>query len=382
MTYSTFPPLHEAQQFLRFHPTMITEEFIESFYTLYHKDFHNFNVPFSITMGNTSLTIYVNNGVYVGHWFRNDIHNTLHIENIDGATYILECISYFNVMSLEFYEALFIWINDNREILKNFKKYLHYHLKYPGMRLSIDNRSLYHESKSKLSEVTYLQMTIENKILRIDTTMKYNDVIAELYYNKRLDEMARYVKDEVNPLHNSANSRFYTANAAKLDPIETKLSDTVRMHKGVGDDETSYTTVDYKNPNFPQAIHSTIIQKHKAGDRLPFEHETQEVVEKVDHPDLPKLYATNLLYNHFLNSDVPLSSSNQQQMGGNKMWQHIAHRAFEDGHHVYLWNNLDNTLNHLDTKEKVDSGLNHYFSANQKRTTDFGHIIIAKNKLQ
>ena len=58
MTYSTFPPLHDAIQLLNNHSCMITEDFLESFHKFYESEFHTFTEPFNITIGKYSFTIY------------------------------------------------------------------------------------------------------------------------------------------------------------------------------------------------------------------------------------------------------------------------------------------------------------------------------------
>ena len=160
------------------------------------------------------------------------------------------------------------------------------------------------------------------------------------------------------------------------DPVHADLGDDVRIHRSSNDAETTYTTIDHSKR---RAIHYTFIKVEPAGDRLPFEHEYQDVVEKVDHPKLGKGYATDLLYSHFLRSAHPLSTSNKQQLGGHKMWRNLAHTAFADGHHVYFWDNAKKTLSHLQTKEQVEHGLNSYF--NQSKPGNSGHVIISKNPL-
>lgn len=155
------------------------------------------------------------------------------------------------------------------------------------------------------------------------------------------------------------------------------MGDGVRIHKSVSDDDTSYITLDH---NKQEAIHKSIIVKHEAGDRLPFAHETQEAVERIDHPKLGKGFATDVTYLHFMGSDLPLSSSDVQQIGGYKMWRRLAHRAHNNGNHVYLWDNSSNKLTHLDTIDKINSGLDIYFST-EPRTKDFGHIVLSKSKI-
>jgi hypothetical protein len=251
------------------------------------------------------------------------------------------------------------------------------YLQQPNVEYISENGiSIYSERKN--GYISYLQIVIGDTMFKAGKY--YGDSIAESYYMQFVNEMAYKIDklDEVNPLGNSKQSRMTEYFLHNRDPIHISLADDVKTHRRFGDTETSYTTLDHTKK---EAVHRTWIVKNKAGDRLPFEHETQEVVERVDHPAMNKGYATDLLYMHFLRSKHPLSSSDKQQYGGYKMWEKISHRALDDGHHVYLWNNLDKSLHQLDTHEKVDSCLQHYYSPTEKRSKDFGHMIISKTKL-
>lgn len=234
--------------------------------------------------------------------------------------------------------------------------------------------SIYYSTKYR-RELNCLEIIVGDVMFRFNK----NDPVAEIYKKMRISEMARYIDREDNPLTRSEQSRKYAFYNSKNDPIYAKIGGLV-THKFDNGEETMWTTLDH---NIQEAVHRSYFVRDTTKSRLPFDHETQESVERTNHPDLPRGYATDIAYMHFTESNVPLSSSNQQQIGGNKMWGRLAHKAFDGGHHVYLLDNANKTMNHLDTKEKVDSGLRYYFTTDQKlKGVDRGHIILSKEKLE
>lgn len=275
-------------------------------------------------------------------------------------------------------ESIFQYLSKNvsADLRKGIKQCMPFFIFPRNFLINFGNASIYHEETHN-SEILLLQIIINKTMYRID----FKDPIASEYIKVKLDEMAHYVQHEVNPLHNIPEYQttlFYTE---KNNPIKHKFNQDeheLHVHMNEGSNSTTYTSLDHKKK---KAFHLAHFVKHNANDRLPFEHETQEAVERIHHPAMWKGYSGDLTYLHFIGSKYPLSSSDKQQIGGNKMWKHLSHRAFDDGHHVYLWDNLKNQLHHLDSKDKIDSGLNHYFSSTEPRTTDFGHIVISKEKL-
>jgi len=244
----------------------------------------------------------------------------------------------------------------------------------PNYSLDVNGIEVYYEYIN--DSITILQIIKDKIMFRYDKS----DPVADTYIKMCLTEMARFIPHEESPLHKRGDYPSIMFHTSKNSPIYANIGDDLKIHKQSSDNETFYATLDHSSK---KAVHYALFNTHASGERLPFTHETQDSVEKVSHNDLPKGYATDVAYNHFLQSIHPLSSSNEQYIGGNKMWQRLAHRAFDDGHHVYLWDNENKTLNHLDTKEKVESGLRYYFTTDPKfKSIDRGHIIISKNAVE
>lgn len=244
----------------------------------------------------------------------------------------------------------------------------------PNYALRCGDVEVYYESCGR--RISLLQIIKDGCMFRFDA----KDPVAESYTKIMLAEMARYIPNEENPLHNRGDYGFILFHTNKNSPIYANLGDGLKLHKQSNENETFYSTLDHTKS---KAVHYALFNKHVVNDRLPFVHETQDAVERVEHSNLPKGHATDIAYMHFLNSDVPLSSSNEQYVGGNKMWNRMAHRAFDDGHHVYMWDNQESKLHHLDSKEKLVDGVNHYFTTDRKlKGVDRGHIIISKDEIK
>ena len=364
-------------------PNIYSENYIHNLYEydLIHYESIDLNYPDGSTRffaNNWELTIWIRNKKLVGYWIVTTKINKLDFVDREYEREFISSINSFDLTCEKYIEAVFYYLNNKLDTKKTLKNVL------SGVLLRSKNSeiisdygsSVYIETNDITGHISYFQILFNNKMYKVDYDMKYTDKIAQTYYD-RLDE-ALYLKGEsTDNLRTKKEVRMRKYFTSMRDPVSLNLGDNVSLHKTASNTETAYTTLDH---NKKEAIHFSIFNKHDAGNRLPFAHETQDSVERTDHPSLPKGYATDIAYTHFLQSKHPLSSSDEQYIGGNNMWKRLAHRAFDDGHHVYLWDNLSKTLSHLDSKEKINNGLDHYFGT-KPRTMDFGHMVLSKEKL-
>ncbi len=163
-------------------------------------------------------------------------------------------------------------------------------------------------------------------------------------------------------------------------------NENITVHKNtktIGDEdeskqETSYHTNDNRTG---ETLHHATFVTHNPTTELPFHHDEQTAVNRQRSGDLPKGYATDFTYNHFKNSEHPLRSSDMQMTGGHEMWKRLAHKALNNGDHVYYH---DSNKLHKSTKQNVDSHLKNYFGwTNDADKADYGsrHMILSKKEL-
>ena len=201
-----------------------------------------------------------------------------------------------------------------------------------------------------------------------------------------IEEMARNIGEPFSPLDKSEDQRktMYSTNSNFVHhsyPISDNKS--IELTKYVdANKNTTYSTNDHTNK---EVLHYSNIKCHNPTKSIPFEHEEQHTVERVKGDKLPKEYATNMIYDHFKKSNIPLKSSNVQYRTGHNMWRKLAHKALEDGHHVYYH---DGTTLHKSTKDNVDQHLDSSFGKEERRygktiSPDYEtrHMILSKHKL-
>jgi len=202
------------------------------------------------------------------------------------------------------------------------------------------------------------------------------DGIAHTYFISSLFEMAKNAgKFSYSRINSNEKYRSSMYPLTKDYPEHTKISDNVSLHKKEDENSTHYATL---NHDTKEILHHAIVKKNRPSEGIPFEHEEQTIVDRIKNQnDIPKGYATDVIYNHFRNSKFPLRSSGDQYLNGHKMWHRLVDMALEDGHGVYYYD--ENTKEHTPiTKENK----NEYLEKSFGDSDDFEHkhIILRKNK--
>jgi hypothetical protein len=200
------------------------------------------------------------------------------------------------------------------------------------------------------------------------------DAIAETYINQILNEMAIRIPTSDNPL-NSENKRKLAFIDTQHYPTHKDLGNNIHILKMSDGNNTQYVTVDKTNN---EVIHQSTISKN-SGDTtgVQMTYETQNNVNRQeDNSKLPKGHATNVIYDHFLNSNVPLKSSDTQQEAGHKLWGRLLDKTLDDGHHAYFYNGRNVTKITQETKEEYHKKyFGNDFDANKK------HLLISKTPI-
>ncbi len=140
-----------------------------------------------------------------------------------------------------------------------------------------------------------------------------------------------------------------------------------------GNTTTQYHTNDH---NKKETLHRSIIIHHEPTEKLPFKHEEQSEVDRLNGGDLPNGYARDVTYNHFKNSEYPLRSSDEQFAPGHNMWKRLTNKALNDGHHVYFHDGNKLTKSN---KENIDNHLESSFGKGEEYANK--HMIISKKEL-
>jgi hypothetical protein len=155
----------------------------------------------------------------------------------------------------------------------------------------------------------------------------------------------------------------------------------VKLHHQKTGETQQYSTNDHHTK---ETLHTAIISHHPADEHFPYDSESQGLVDRVKSNDrIPKGHATEVTYNHFKKSKLPLRSSSSQYSEGHKMWHRLVGRALDDGHHVYHWDGKklhkttkENVLEHLKNSFGYDSGASHDVPYEHR------HMIISKHELK
>ncbi|MDD4242718.1 MAG: hypothetical protein PHG08_00260 [Bacilli bacterium] len=194
-----------------------------------------------------------------------------------------------------------------------------------------------------------------------------------------MTEMARSVVGDYNILgtRKERNENYeFGKNGLHIDyPVKDKQHIQLQQTYSRNDNEPmiSYHTNDHEKK---ETLHISEIVKKLPTRQLPFEHEEQIAAHKYPNEDLPKGYGTNVVYNHFKNSKLPLKSSDIQYQGGHKMWERLAHRAMDEGHHVYYHDSKELIKS---TPETIDDHLQKYYGKYPENKNK--HMIISKKEL-
>lgn len=155
------------------------------------------------------------------------------------------------------------------------------------------------------------------------------------------------------------------------------LSHNISLHKLETPNKTEISTLDNDKK---EAIHHAIFTNNKKSNNFPFDNQEQSLIERKKNEnssDLPKGYATNITYDHFKGSKLPLRSSDNQTTAGHNMWKKLVHRSLKDNYHVYHW---DGSNLHKTTKENADKHLNTYFNSGHEFKNK--HMILSKTELE
>ncbi|MDD4242719.1 MAG: hypothetical protein PHG08_00265 [Bacilli bacterium] len=194
-----------------------------------------------------------------------------------------------------------------------------------------------------------------------------------------MNEMATIVSNLYNELDDEDGKvRKNLYEKSKNNYVEKTMPNNITLHHNMeikgGRVYTNYHTNDN---NKKETIHyATIIKKNKSKD-LPFDHEEQiEVRKQSNNSNLPKGHATDVIYNHFKNGELPLKSSLSQTQQGHKMWERLAHRAMDEGHHVYHHNGTELIKS---TPKTIDNHLKSSFGDDVEYSHK--HMIISKKEL-
>lgn len=175
---------------------------------------------------------------------------------------------------------------------------------------------------------------------------------------KQLLEMASNLGNPISDMNDQEyRKKLYNhySDAPKIKTINAHIS----LHKSENNNKTEISTL---NDKTKEALHHAIFLNHKKSNTFPFDHQEQSLVERKQHEgskDLQKGHATNITYEHFKNSKLPLRTSDNQTTAGHGMWRTLVHKALDDGHHVYHW---DGAKLHKTTKENANEHLNAYFN--------------------
>jgi hypothetical protein len=154
--------------------------------------------------------------------------------------------------------------------------------------------------------------------------------------------------------------------AIKDSPIINHISHNVKVHRDEYKGTTEYHTLDHDKQ---ETLHYCSIKKTHS----PIPCEVQTGVVK--HGDLPKHHATNVIYDHFKQSNLPLKTDKTQSDSAHGMWKRLTKRALDDGHHVYYHDGKSLTkLDHSNLNDHLDK----YF---EDDIDSDKHIILSKDTL-
>ena len=199
-------------------------------------------------------------------------------------------------------------------------------------------------------------------------------------FKEYLNEMAMNYGDNESSLGLSKEERKSEYSEHKNDthhsyPTENKK---IELHKKIKKESNGDTTTEYRTNDHSkkETIHRSIIFQNEPTTELPFKHEEQVEVDRKPDSGLPRGYARDVIYNHFKESNIPLKSSISQYIPGHKLWKDIAHRALNDGHHVYYH---DGEKLHKSTPKNIDKHLESYFGDSSEHVNK--HMILSKSEL-
>lgn len=182
-----------------------------------------------------------------------------------------------------------------------------------------------------------------------------NDVIAEAYLKileGRVLEMAMPITRSVGDLDAASEQTLYKNLAAKHSDSKEILGHDV--HKADFGGMVVYVAKD-KQGNVSAM---TTLNKLPPNNHCKTDHFTQDIVMQSRKFSTAGL-SREILWKHISEHKLPLVSSNEQTMGGQKMWRKFVHEALDNGHEVQYF---DGNEHHETTKRNVESHLAGYLN--------------------
>ena len=138
-------------------------------------------------------------------------------------------------------------------------------------------------------------------------------------FKQFIDEMTRNIGKSYSFLNNIPSHRkvhYEDSKNNEIYPLYTGNND-ITVHKKIDGNTIQYNTNDH---NTKETLHKSTIELKEPTKELPFKHEEERTHDRVRNGNLPKHFVTNLIYNHFKESDYPLKTSDMQFNQGKNMW--------------------------------------------------------------
>lgn len=204
------------------------------------------------------------------------------------------------------------------------------------------------------------------------------DKIAKSYVSMLLSEMAKSIGPSSHSrIESYPKFKQMTYESAKDLPVHKVVNSKIKVHIDSSPGKEKFYTIDHNNK---ELLHMAFLTHHEANDDFPFSHSEQTLVDRVKSTDkLPKGYATNFLYDNFLNSGTTLRSSEDQYPNGHKMWKNLVDKAISDGFYAFHYNSITKKLTPLNDINKETM-----FKDSFGNSDDFlhKHLIISKNDIR
>lgn len=177
------------------------------------------------------------------------------------------------------------------------------------------------------------------------------------------DSSLSYYK--INPNYASAQFRH-----AKEFPVVKNVDKNIDLVKETSGDIVTYHTI---NRTTSEGIHTTKIVKNGLPN-LDILHEELRVSDRLGNTTLPKNYATDVVYDHFAESSLPMTSSESHSRLGHESFLRLANRAIDDNHHIYHFK--DGSF-----RELTKCDLTPNIALGKTGASHLEHLILSKNTL-
>ena len=262
------------------------------------------------------------------------------------------------ILSIGLYEFSNKHFNDpiyNRQLASNFCKAFIFFDAYNGIPFKNNNKQIFFK---------IVNGTMEHLIVR--------SLDGAVLLSRHLKTVpAPLISDEEYEL-TLMEHRFIASRDDAIIRIIDKDANIV-LQRSVNDGTTLYTT---NAVTEKEALHYCKIVTVMYSDDFPFEHEEPTEILRVDTEYTPKGYAGDIVYEHFLQSELPLRTPSLQNLGAHKMWIRLVNRAINDKYNAYFWNGCG--LIKINEENKSV-----YFDAAFGLDDSFAkcHLVISKNEL-